>query len=281
MAFERIVVLGPGLLGGSVGLAVKERSLGEVVFWGRSEKRLGVVREAGFEASDNLEDATRDADLVIMATPVDYYHDLALRLAAGNGKKGLLVTDVGSVKGFVHQSVGDVLGGAGIAFIGSHPMAGSDRTGFAHASSELFEGSCCFLTDDEGVGGDQLASLRAFWSSLGCCLQETTAQRHDEIVARVSHLPHVLAAVGARVGLRCEGESRFGGGGLRDTTRVAGGDPAMWRGILLENRKAVISELQESIEDLRQLVSALEQEEADDVEQWLAVGQERRRELDS
>lgn len=267
MAFETVAVLGPGLLGGSVGLAVKDRGLGEVRFWGRSEEKLAVVREAGFFGSTDLKEVVEGVDLVILATPVEFYSTLARQLVEVGGH--FAVTDVGSVKGVVVAGAGRILNDAGSEFVGSHPMAGSEQGGFESARADLFEGAFCFLCPDEESSPSLESSVQDFWESLGCVVASVSAEKHDEVVARISHLPHVLAAVGARVALRHEEEGAFGGGGLFDTTRVAAGNPAMWAGILLGNREAVLSELVRAVQDLEALRQLVADGDGAALEGWL------------
>lgn len=272
--FQKVAVLGPGLLGGSVGWAMKERSCGETRFWGRSEEKLVAVRAAGFYASADLAEVVSGVDLVILATPVGFYSDLAHQLAAIGGS--FVVTDVGSVKGAVHAGAGEILREAGIEFIGSHPMAGSEQCGFAVARGDLFQGASCFLCESANSTPESITALRKFWQDLGCVAAVASASEHDEIVARVSHLPHVLAVVGAQVSLRNPGEKDLGGGGLRDTTRVAGGDPAMWAGILFENQKAVLNELRRAQGELAALETLLVAGDEEGLLAWLTEAKVRR-----
>lgn len=277
MAFKEIAVLGPGLLGGSVGLAVRARGLGEVRFWGRSEEKLAVIREAGFLAKGKIAEAVAGADLVILATPVEHYCGLIDGLVAAGGD--YLVTDVGSVKGSVERGAGATLRAAGIPFVGSHPMAGSEQGGFGAARKDLFEGATCFLCPD----GERtrVAELQSFWESLGCVVTESSATEHDQIVARISHLPHALAAVTARVSLRNAGEGSQGGGGLNDTTRVAAGNPEMWTGIFLENEGAVLAELDRALAEVTTLRELVNSRDEGGLVQWLAEAKSLRDELRS
>lgn len=155
-------------------------------------------------------------------------------------------------------------------------MAGSEQTGFAAAREDLFEGAFCFLTNEQGVAKELGDDLVAFWESLGCKTEWVGAARHDEIVARISHLPHVLAALGAEVGLRHAEEGQWGGGGLRDTTRVAAGDPKMWAEILVENREAVLAELEETEAQLRKVRELLANGADKDLQEWLLQAKKKR-----
>lgn len=275
MAFKEIAVLGPGLLGGSIGLALRERGLGEVRFWGRSEEKLEKVREAGFFASRELAEVVKGVELVILATPVGFYPELAEQLVGVGGD--FVVSDVGSVKDVVEKETGSILRAGGITFVGSHPMAGSEQGGFEAARADLFEGATCFICPE---GHDELSNeLRVFWKSLACSVKEISAGEHDQLVARISHLPHALSSVAARVALRNQGEGQLGGGGLVDTTRVAAGNPEMWTGILLENQEAVMAELRRASEELVTLRELLASQNQEGLVAWLVEAKKLRNDL--
>ena len=197
LSFSSVAILGPGLLGGSLALAVrKQLPHVHVRLWGRREEPLEYARSSGaaHAASTRLEEVVEGADLVVLATPVG----VMSRLISGMLpllKPGVLVTDVGSVKGCVHQSVGSALTETGVAFIGSHPMAGSEKQGMEHASGELFRDATCILTNDEHVHEDMLLLLQRFWERVGCHCIRMKAADHDSSVARISHIPHALSAL--------------------------------------------------------------------------------------
>jgi len=270
MPFERIAVLGAGLLGGSLALGVPARSAAAVRLWARRAETVAQAQALGIEgATEDFGLALEGADLVILATPVGAFPELAARILEGGVSSGALVTDVASVKRLVHERVGGLFGAAGIDFIGSHPMAGSEKNGVGAAAADLFEGSACILTDDGAVGAARLGELEDFWRGLGSRCETMSARVHDEVVARVSHLPHVLAAVGARVALAQPQDGRLGGGGLRDTTRVAGGDAAMWAEILLENRAALERPLRDAAAGLSEMLAMLEACDHEGLRRWL------------
>ena len=237
--FRRIAVLGPGLLGGSTALAVSKRTGDSVLLWGRNPERVAEIRAAGFEdVTDELDLAVRDADLIILAVPVGSLKSLGEKLVQNGLKPGTCVTDVSSVKVQPHESLGELMQQHGVCFIGSHPMAGSERTGFGAADPDLFVDAPCILTNDNQQPLAQLDQLRNFWEGLGARPSVMSATQHDHLVARISHLPHILSSICAIVALQNHEDGRYAGQGLRDTSRVAAGDPAMWLEILLENRHA-------------------------------------------
>ena len=156
-------------------------------------------------------------------------------------------------------------------------MAGSQRAGIGFARADLFEGAACIVTGD----GPAVEVVDELWRSVGCRVTRMSAGDHDRLVARVSHLPHVLAAVGAQVALAEQGEGKLGGGGLRDTTRVAAGEPGMWTEILMENRDALSGPLQESLDHLREVLALLDASDDEGLRRWLTEAKERRDGLDS
>jgi prephenate dehydrogenase len=265
MSVNCLAILGPGLLGGSVAMAAVARAVaGKVALWARSEARAREVRESGLhaEVGTDLDGVLADADLVVLATPVGAMPELARRIAAGGRlAPGAVVTDVGSVKGLVDSEVRPILQGAGIDFIGSHPMAGSERTGWQHARADLFEGAVCVVTPAEGIASAASAAVENFWSALGCRLFRMPPAAHDRAVARISHLPHVAAAALVLAALEEDASvAELTGNGFRDSSRVASGSPQMWTEILIENRAEVavvlrrlggrIGEVLEFLEDM-------------------------------
>lgn len=280
--FRRIAVLGPGLLGGSVALAVAQRHPDvSVILWGRNQERVAEIQAAGFEhATSNLSLALAEADLIILAVPVGPMADLGRRLLESGVRPDAFVTDVGSVKAQPHQSVGKLLSEQGIRFIGSHPMAGSERSGFAAARPDLFDRAPCILTNDNELPDRDVNRVVGFWAGLGAQVAVMSSSEHDRLVARISHMPHVLAAVCSLVGLENEEDGRFVGPGLRDTSRVAAGDPLMWTEILLENREELIAPLRESAKVLERIADLLSEKKEAALEAVLEEAQTRRQRLD-
>lgn len=280
--FRRIAVLGPGVLGGSVALAVTKRHAeSSVALWGRNADRVAEIRATGFEqATDDLAHAVQDAELIILAVPVGALRALGGKLVETGLSPGTCITDVGSVKASPHESLGKFMQQHGVCFIGSHPMAGSERTGFAAADADLFVDAPCILTNDNQQPLEQLDRLGAFWTGLGARSAVMSASEHDRLVARISHLPHILSSVCALIALRNQEDGRFAGQGLRDTSRVAAGDPAMWAEILLENRDQIAEPLREGASVLNDLANSLAAGDAEAILRILEEGQTRRHTLD-
>jgi prephenate dehydrogenase len=276
--FPNITILGGGLLGGSLAMALAALDPPpRVRLWARKQSTADAARDLGIrETTSDLAAAVAGTGLLVLAVPVGSMATLvSLALDAGL-PAGCLVTDVGSVKHAPHQTIPPVLAGRGIDFIGSHPMAGSERVGISAADVRLFDGAACLLTNDEGAPPARAEALERFWQSVGCRTTWLSAADHDALVARISHLPHILAASAARICLLDPDDGRFGGGGLRDTTRVASGNPEMWAEILSENRAALLDPLRETIADLGAILGHLENAGQEPVRQWLAAAKHQR-----
>jgi prephenate dehydrogenase len=259
MMSSHVAILGPGLLGGSLALALRERSLARVSIWARREAAVEEVRAKNCcdEASTDSANIVSGADVVVFATPIGVMPQLAREIAP-HLKSGALVTDVGSVKAGICEELGLILAETAAEFVGSHPMAGSEQTGLASARPDLFDASVCIVTPDERTKHPVVQRAAEFWRSVGCRVRVLPPSEHDAIVASISHLPHLIAAALVNsVAASTPAAFDFCGPGFRDTTRVASGPPAMWTEILAENRDAVRRSLDALIEKLRALSTLL------------------------
>ncbi len=255
----QLTILAPGLLGGSVARAARERGIAQrIVVWSRRpESRLKLRGQPWCDAvADTPNEAARGASLVVLAAPVDQIVPLTRQIAPDLAP-GTLVTDVGSVKGEIAR-----LGHAAVAprahFVGAHPMAGSEKTGWEHSSSGLFERRVCFVTPLDDTHADATAAVVKFWHDLGSDVVTVAPDRHDEIVAHISHLPQVIASsLCAFLTQKDHAWRNYSGGGLRDTTRIAGSDPQIWRAILEQNRDEVLRALSGFEDELHAFRTAL------------------------
>ena len=257
-----LAILGPGLLGGSIALAARRAGGGRIALWARRAEAVAEVAALGLAdaVSTDLRAIVADADLVILCVPIGAMPALA-REIAGLISPRTIVTDVGSVKAPVVAELGEIFRERG-RFVGSHPMAGSEQNGIRAARAELFDDAACILTPDAASDAAAVAELRAFWQTLGCRVLEVSPAAHDEIVALVSHLPHLLAATLVHTVLAENARAfEFSGPGFRDTTRVAAGPPAMWAEILRANRDAVRKSAEAMIEKLRGILTLLDRDQ--------------------
>lgn len=250
---RKLTIVGMGLLGGSIGMAARERKVArEVVGFSRRSSTLDLAEKLGALdlATGDLSQAVRDADLVIFCTPMSAMgwiaHQSALHL-----RKGCLVTDVGSVKAPVVSLLEPIFSRVGARFVGSHPMAGSERSGVRAARADLFERKVCIVTPTERTHRAAKREVEAFWKLLGMKVRLLSPSAHDAIVARVSHLPHVVAS--ALVNAICKKGGRplkYAGPGFRDSTRVASSSPEMWAEICAVNRGEIGRALDDLLEEL-------------------------------
>lgn len=272
----KITVVGVGLLGGSIGLAVRQRHIARhVTGYVRRPEQIAECLAAGAvdEATQDLAAAVTDAALVILCTPVGQMRELAQQLRP-HLRADAIVTDVGSVKGSVVAELETVLP----QFVGSHPMAGSEKTGVAHARADLFEGAVCAVTATPKTNPAAVATVETFWRALGARPVHLSPEEHDRLVARASHLPHAVATalVNTVLGRAVNGQSDFCATGFRDTTRLADGSVAMWRDIALANRESIDQALGELADELGALRQALGRGDTQALEQFFARGQKLR-----
>jgi prephenate dehydrogenase len=276
-AFERIAVVGMGLLGGSVAVAARERGVARcVVGVSRGRETAAAAVAAGLvdEGTHELSSGVAGADLVVLSTPVFAMAGMLGR-AAPSLAAGAIVTDVGSVKGALVETLPGLLP-PGVHYVGSHPMAGSHETGLRHADAGLFEGAACVLTPTPATPRDALAKVRGFWEVLGARVFEREPEAHDAEVAWVSHLPHALAfGYAESLGEAPAGAFALTGGGFRDFTRIAASDPELWADILVTNRKALAGPLASASRSLARLAAAIEAGDLDTVQRLLAAARDQ------
>jgi prephenate dehydrogenase len=282
--WKKISILGPGLLGGSLALALRDANFCEnLTLYGRRASSIAGAIEAGFgpRATTDLETAVAGAELVILATPIGVMAPL-LDAALPALSPGTLITDVGSVKSPVVRQLTPLAAQAQCRFLGSHPMAGSEKAGFSAATPTLFEGAACIITPTAETAREDLDRLSGFWSGLGARISCMDPAAHDALVARISHLPHLVASLLMEVATtRSDGAAgpealEFAGGGLRDTTRIAAGDVPMWTEILLSNRHAVTDAARDAAERLRALANLLENEQEQPLRDFLETARKHR-----
>jgi cyclohexadieny/prephenate dehydrogenase len=256
MRFANLLLVGVGLIGGSLGLAARRRgAAGRVVGVDRDPAALEQAIAEGIldEARADLDGAAAAADLVVVCTPVDSIPAQVLAAAAAC-RPGALLTDVGSTKAGIVEAVRGRLP-PGVAFIGSHPLAGSEKHGPAHASADLFEGRLVVLTPAADADDNALARLRGFWQDLGARVRLMEAREHDRALALTSHLPHLLAS--ALASALPPDLYELTATGFRDTTRLAAGNPALWTAIFRANREAVLDALDLFEDQLRRFRRAV------------------------
>jgi cyclohexadieny/prephenate dehydrogenase len=261
--FDRIAIVGLGLIGGSLARAVRRGGLARrIAGFDRSAEARAAALRLGFvdEVCDSAADAARDADLVAFCVPVGAMAAVAAAAAPGM-RSGVIVTDVGSVKAAVVEAVRPHLP-EGAAFVPAHPLAGTEHSGPEAGFAELFDRRWCVITPADDAPVEAVAAVRALWEGCGAQVEEMTPERHDLVLAVTSHAPHLIAytMVGVADHLERVSESeviKFSAAGFRDFTRIAASDPTMWRDVFLTNREATLEILGRFMEELFVLQRAI------------------------
>ena len=269
--FQQVTIIGVGLLGGSLGLVLKEKGLARtVVGIGRRQPNLELAVQMG--AIDRFytepQEAVRDSDFIVLATPVDTYVGHVQRWGE-HVPAGGIVSDVGSVKGQLVFDLESALPST-VSFVGAHPIAGKEKSGVAHATSQLFDGARCIVTPTPRTNVEALTSVRDLWAKAGSEVLSMDPMVHDWVLGAVSHLPHI-AAFSLMHALSDLQDSTpealkllaFSGGGLRDTTRIAASSPEMWRDICLANRENLLKMVDQYITQLHAFKQLLQDQDAD------------------
>tara|TARA_R110002096_G_scaffold42144_38_gene113890 strand:+ start:4655 stop:5533 length:879 start_codon:yes stop_codon:yes gene_type:complete len=276
-----ICIAGPGLLGGSIALGIqKHLPNASLSIWARREEARQELRDRGFAESQvfaDLSESAHGANLLILATPIGVMAHLAKEIVEhAELAEDAVVTDVGSVKGSVVAELEPIFHDRGICFIGSHPMAGSEKTGLEHSDPELLRGARCIITPT-GQPDTKVQCVESFWRSLGASTHILTPAEHDRVVARISHLPHAAASAITAAAIGSDTSPiQLSGGGFRDTTRVAAGAPEMWAEILLENQVEVLAALEDLSANVSEILEFLRKRDQKKLAAYLARAKELR-----
>ena len=272
---RQITVIGLGLLGGSITLAISRALPGAktVGYTHRPSTRRKARRlKVATEIVDDVKQSVAAADLVILATPVrafeEVFHQIGKSLPTG-----CIVTDVGSTKVLVHRWAAKMLPKT-VHYVGSHPIAGSEQRGIEFARDDLFEQAMCIMTRTKSANTRAVHVLRRFWSALGCSVILMRPAEHDRILANVSHLPHIVAA--ALINANCRDELKFAGKGFTDTSRIASGPANIWADVLLTNAGNTTKGIDRIIAELTKLKKAIKGQNKEQVEKLLEAAREKR-----
>ena len=277
--FERVAIVGPGLVGGSLGMGLKQNGLAaHVVGIGHRQASLDRALDMGAidEGTLDLAAGVAGADLVVLAASVTLICEHAA-MAVPAMKPGAVLTDVGSVKQAICDHVQGVLArhpDAGVRFVGAHPLAGSEQRGIDAARPDLFGNAVCVLTPTEETDAGAIESIRSMWQTVGCRILEYPPDVHDRLLAEVSHLPHMVAS--CLVNAASQDALGLAATGFLDTTRVASGDAALWRDICLLNRRALAHALETFAEELQRFADKVATGDAETLMAFLAAAKERR-----
>jgi cyclohexadieny/prephenate dehydrogenase len=284
--FNRIALLGMGLIGSSIARAARTRGgiAGEIVAHAKSPRTLARVTELGI--ADRVEadaaDAVRDADCVILCAPVGAYADLATAIAP-HLARGAILTDVGSTKQSVIRDVGPLVP-PHVHFVPAHPLAGTEHSGPDAGFAELFDGRWALLTPPAGTDAESVEKIGELWRRLGSMVSVMEPAHHDRVLAIVSHLPHLIAFTICGTADDLADETRkqvlqFAATGFRDFTRIAASDPVMWRDVFLNNREALLEMLARFTEDAQAMAKAVRWGDTAYIEDKIERGRKIRRSL--
>lgn len=267
--FNRVTIIGLGLIGGSLALAIKEKKLAKEIV-GVSRRKSTIDKAIRSKIVDfatlDLKDGVRDSDFVIITTPVFKIADIAKRIAPFL-KKDAVITDAGSTKKYIVSSI-EKTGLKNIYFIGSHPVAGSEKSGIMTADKDLFKGAYCILTETKNANPKILNKVKKFWERLGMKTKVMSPEVHDKLLSKISHLPHAVS-----VSLvNCVGRKgiKLAAGGFRDTTRIASGEPELWRDIFFTNRDNLIKDIGILKKELFKIETALKNNNSRDLLKMLS-----------
>jgi prephenate dehydrogenase len=283
--FRRMAVCGVGLIGGSLALCARRAGLvGEIVGLGRTQKNLDLALQRGIidRATRATADAARGAELVILAVPVRMIPETFAAIAP-HLPETAVVSDVGSVKGFVVRAIEPKLGPR-MALVAAHPIAGKETTGAGAADPDLFKNHRVIITPSARSTPEAIAKIETLWRATGARIERMEADAHDAILARASHLPQIVASALAaaladeRIGGRLAAD--YGAGGLRDTTRIAASSPEMWRDVCLTNRDAIVEALELYRATFDEFVRLVERGDAAGLEALFERGRKMRGQYD-
>lgn len=269
--FNRVTVIGVGLIGGSIARAMKKHHLcNEIVGYSRRENEvkkaisLGVIDT--YETS--VAEAVKDADLIIVAVPMGAFESM-FRQMAGSINVDTIITDVGSAKASVIDAALKGFKTLPSGLVPAHPIAGTEKSGVEASFDSLFENRCTIVTPTEVSSSQAIESITKLWQAIGAEVVCMTPEHHDQVLAATSHLPHILAFSLVDTLSQMQEHSeifQFAAGGFRDFTRIASSDPTMWRDICLNNKNAILSVLKQYEEQLKKLENAIDEENGVEIE---------------
>lgn len=276
---NKITIIGVGLIGGSLGRAIKERNLAKVVFgYGRDQSRLEEAQKSNVidSFSTNIKEAIDDANIVVIATPVGTFKDILGQIKPLISSN-VIITDVGSTKSDIVNIVNDVLKDKSSCFIPAHPIAGKERSGFEVSDSKLYDGKKVIITPQETNSPESIDVIDQMWKNVGADVDFMSAESHDNLLGMTSHLPHMLAfsLVNYLVDQN-PNASIYAGGGFKDFSRIASGDAVMWRDICLQNKNQIMSHLKGYQSTLDDLLEAINDEDSEKLGQLFTTAKKTR-----
>lgn len=279
--FRKIAILGSGLMGGSLALALKSKAPQTTAFlWARKSASADKAIQLGIQASTDLAAVVKDADLLVLTTPVGAMAELLQQAITAGLPSSAVITDVGSVKKLPHDTLEPIAGER--LFIGSHPMVGSEKSGLGAIDKNLYQGGACLMTKHSqlNIAPSITQAIMEFWQIAGCSkITWLGIEEHDALVAKISHFPHMMASIVSTISAENYQDASFSGQGLKDTSRVASGDASMWAEIIQENHQAILPYLKQATNELDQLQRLLVEQDEQGLQTWLQQAKTNRDQL--
>ena len=283
--FNKVCIIGCGLIGSSLARAIKKYNLSEKIV---SSNRSDIINKKVLDlkivddSSSDTQKMVNDSDLIIIATPLSSY-EIVISKIKNSLKSGMILTDVGSVKERVISLVEKAIP-KDVSWIPSHPIAGTEESGPDAGFSELFKNRWCILTPSKKAKEKDINTLKSFWKKIGSKVDIMSAKRHDYILSITSHIPHLVAynIVNTSMNIQKEKQSaiiKYSAGGLRDFTRIAASNPIMWRDIFIQNKKNTSKEIERFIANLKDLKNAIENEDSKKLEEIFIKTKKIRKEI--
>ena len=265
--FNKISIIGCGLIGSSILRAVEEKKLAsKISAYDKSSKVTDYLKKNfSVEICNNISDVVKDSDLVIIASPLSSYKEILLSIQS-NLKEKTILTDTGSAKKEVNKIINN-LNLKNVNWIASHPIAGTEYSGPEAGFASLFKNRWCIISADKKVSEDKIKSLEQFWSKLGCKTKFMTFEDHDYVLSLTSHLPHAVAYSIVKTAINNEDKFKddviqYSAGGLRDFTRIAASDPLMWKDIFIDNSDNILKVLENYSKNLNEIKDAIKNKDS-------------------
>jgi cyclohexadieny/prephenate dehydrogenase len=282
--FNKICVLGCGLIGSSLLRAIVKKKLAKEinVFDKSTEVSLYLERNFSFKVTKNIDEAVKDSDLVIISSPLSSYKEILLSIKS-NLKKKAILTDTGSVKKEVNKLINN-LNLNDVNWIASHPIAGTEFSGPEAGFAELFEKRWCILSADKNIPKEEIQKLEKFWLELGSKVKLMSFEQHDYVLSLTSHLPHLVAYSIVKTAINDDEKFKndiiqYSAGGLRDFTRIAASDPLMWRDIFIDNSENILKVLDNYSKNLDEIKTAVKSKDGDKLMRIFSATKKVRKEI--
>ena len=282
--FNKICVLGCGLIGSSILRAIEKKKLAKTIsaFDKSKDVSLYLAKKFSFSVAKNIDEAVKESDLVIISSPLSSYKEILLSIKSSL-KKGVILTDTGSVKKKINETINN-LNLDSVNWIASHPIAGTEFSGPEAGFAELFEKRWCILSADKNISNEEIQKLEKFWVELGSKVKLMSFEQHDYVLSLTSHLPHAVAYSIVKTAVNDDEKFKndiiqYSAGGLRDFTRIAASDPLMWRDIFIDNSENILKVLDDYSKNLDEIKTAIKNKDGEKLMKIFLITKKVRKEI--